>query len=307
MEKLKFIFLASRPKTLIISVSVFILSNSLSYYYKCIRWNEEYNLTLLLFTICLLFILIQILANYCNDYFDHINAVDLKERLGPTRLTNPKTLNLIKFTINLNIILIICISYFLLNFFQINVFFFQINILISLLFSFIYTGGSNPFGYKGLGEILVFISFGLLPMLIISSVYNYQFVSYFYSILLIIFSGFLSACVLITNNIRDQNTDAKSNKYSLTVLFGKNFTQIKYIILIMTGSLAPYIFILTRFNKNLLDLIILFVLFIKLKNLIKKNFTIMNLSEYNLLLVNTSSYLLLNSLYISILLIYNSK
>ena len=221
--------IASRPKTLIAAIAPVILGSSLAF--------QEDSFNLLLFTVILITaILIQIGTNLVNDLFDYINGADNEDRLGPDRALQKGLLS--KSQIESAIFFIFTIAV-VLGFYLALIGGWPIVIIgsISILFGFLYTSGPYPLAYNGLGDIFVFIFFGLVS---VSGTY-YLYTGNFYmdSIILGSSVGSISTGILVVNNLRDIHNDKKFEKNTLAVLLGKRFTQIEYLLLMIIAYLIP--------------------------------------------------------------------
>ena len=221
--------IASRPKTLIAAIAPVILGSSLAF--------QEDSFNLLLFTVILITaILIQIGTNLVNDLFDYINGADNEDRLGPDRALQKGLLS--KSQIESAIFFIFTIAV-VLGFYLALIGGWPIVIIgsISILFGFLYTSGPYPLAYNGLGDIFVFIFFGLVS--VSGTYYLYSGNFYMDSIILGSSVGSISTGILVVNNLRDIYNDKKFGKNTLAVLLGKRFTQIEYLLLMIIAYLIP--------------------------------------------------------------------
>jgi 1,4-dihydroxy-2-naphthoate octaprenyltransferase len=112
--------------------------------------------------------------------------------------------------------------------------------LFSILFSLLYTAGPYPLAYLGLGDVFVFIFFGLVA---VSGTYYVQALSinpvvFFMGSL----PGLLSVAILTVNNLRDMDEDRLHNKRTLAVRFGRTFAQVEYGITLIIAALIPLYF-----------------------------------------------------------------
>lgn len=180
-------------------------------------------------------ILLQILANLSNDYFDGIKGSDGPERLGPPRATSLGWLSKKQMGIATLIVTLLSMlsgSYL--------VYLGGIPILIlgiiSILAAIAYTAGPYPLAYHGLGEIGVFPFFGPIAVMgsywLMSAKLSYE--AFFVSL----GPGLIITAILVVNNFRDRHQDAHSKKKTLAVRFGARFSRIEYLLLILT----PYLF-----------------------------------------------------------------
>jgi len=233
--KLKSWWITARPNTLAISIAPVLLGISLALH------NNELNNIFVAFLTLIAAIMIQIGTNFINDYYDFINGADDKNRLGPIRSAQSGLLSLneIKYGGFIAFLIALMIGVYL-------VIEGGLPILIigslSLLSGYCYTGGPHPLGYKGLGDIFVFLFFGLLA---VPGTYYLQtnILFDFNSILIGSSIGCIAVAILCVNNIRDVNTDKKVGKKTLAVRFG----AFPVIILFDTMILLSYFFIIILF------------------------------------------------------------
>ena len=193
-------------------------------------------LTLLALSVSLF---LQIGVNYANDYSDGIRGTD-EYRVGPLRLTGSKSVRpqAVKFAAflffalagfsGLAIVLITQQWWFI-----------AVGIA-AIVAAWFYTGGKSPYGYSGLGEIAVFIFFGLV------ATYGTAYIQIqafdLNALLGSIAAGFFASAVLMVNNIRDIDTDAKVAKRTLAVKLGKQKAKALYYTMIWAPLviLLPY-------------------------------------------------------------------
>jgi 1,4-dihydroxy-2-naphthoate octaprenyltransferase len=172
---------------------------------------------------------LQIGVNFANDYSDGIRGTDDK-RVGPLRLTGSKSVKpeSVKTAAMLFFILAAASG------FEIVVITGQWWLiavgLLSIVAAWFYTGGKNPYGYAGFGEIAVFVFFGLVAT--IGTAYiQIGFVD-LNSVLGGIAAGSFAAAVLMVNNIRDLETDKVSSKKTLAVRMGAKWAKRLFIFMI---------------------------------------------------------------------------
>ena len=231
-NKFKSWILASRPKTLPAAIVPVIVGSSLAY-------SEEK--FILLNSLIALFcsLLIQIGTNFVNDLYDFLKGSDKKGRKGPQRV-------LANGIISVNEMKIGSVLTFLLAFVAglYLVYIGGIIILIigiaSILAGIAYTAGPFPLAYNGLGDLFVFIFFG-----IVATMGTYYVNTFEFSLLSFLASipvGALITNILLVNNYRDINEDKIANKKTTTVIFGKIFTRRQYIFLIVLSYIIPVTF-----------------------------------------------------------------
>lgn len=185
-------------------------------------------------------LLLQILSNLANDYGDAISGADDENRVGPLRAmqTGEITANAMKIAIIVTTLLALVSGISLLTVALSDDLFSWLLFLglgaSAIVAAITYTMGKLPYGYRAMGDVAVFLFFGLLG--VIGSFYLYD-LSFDWSLLLPASSiGLLSAAVLNINNIRDVKSDSKHNKTTLVVLLGRN-NAFKYHLFLV--ALAP--------------------------------------------------------------------
>ena len=172
---------------------------------------------------------LQIGVNFANDYSDGIRGTDDK-RVGPLRLTGSKSVKPESVKTAAMFFFILAAA----SGFEIVVTTGQWWLiavgLLSIIAAWFYTGGKNPYGYAGFGEIAVFVFFGLVAT--IGTAYiQIGFVD-LNSVLGGIAAGSFAAAVLMVNNIRDLETDRISSKKTLAVRMGAKWAKRLFIFMI---------------------------------------------------------------------------
>ena len=176
---------------------------------------------------------LQIGVNYANDYSDGVRGTD-RHRQGPARLTasgaaKPRTvLAVALFFFSVAAIAGFGIVWLTQHWWLLAVGF------LCILAAWFYTGGKRPYGYYGLGEVFVFLFFGLAAtlgtMFVLSGTVTLE------AWLAATAIGLLACAVLMINNVRDREQDAAAGKRTLAVLLGHWPSRIAYVVLL----LAPY-------------------------------------------------------------------
>ena len=162
-------------------------------------------------------LLLQIGVNYANDYSDGIRGTDAN-RVGPLRLTGsglvrPQAVKLAA-AITFGLAALAGLTIVLLT----GQWWLVAVGAVSIVAAWYYTGGKSPYGYAGLGEIAVFIFFGLIAT--VGTAYIQILAIDPMAVLLGINFGFYATAVLLVNNIRDVETDRESGKNTLSVRIG---------------------------------------------------------------------------------------
>jgi len=180
-------------------------------------------------------LLLQIGANLANDVFDFHRGADTAERLGPTRVTQSGLLTPRQVLIGMWVTfgLAAVAGLYLISLVGWPVL--AIGVL-SILAAIAYSGGPLPFGYFGLGDLVVFIFFG--PVAVGGTYYvqagDVSLAAWLASIPL----GLLASAILVVNNLRDIETDQRAGKHTLAVRIGVEATRWEYSILVGASFLA---------------------------------------------------------------------
>jgi len=179
-------------------------------------------------------LMIQIGTNLANDVFDFKKGVDTSERLGPLRVTQAGLLTPRQVMIGMWTAFGLAA---LAGLYLIWVGGWPIVVIgvLSIVSGIIYTGGPFPIGYRGLGDLFVFIFFGVVA---VCGTYYVQAGSV--SVAAVWASvpmGLLITAILVVNNLRDIDTDRATGKKTLAVRLGVRGTQVEYLLL-LTGSYA---------------------------------------------------------------------
>jgi 1,4-dihydroxy-2-naphthoate octaprenyltransferase len=291
ISNIKLWVLASRPKTLPAAVAPVITGSAVAFYEGVFKPLPA------LFAL-IVSLLIQIGTNFVNDYGDFKKGTDKKDRVGPQRFM---TLGLItpeqmKRAIIITFLLAFVLGLYLvwlggLPALLIGVF--------SILAGISYTAGPFPLAYNGLGDVFVFIFFGL-----VATVGTYYVQALQVSSLVLWASvpvGLLITNILVVNNYRDIEDDKNANKRTLAVIFGKKFSQVQYILsIIISYAVIVYLFIAYKFSIALFLPFILLPVAIKL---IKEIYTLQG-SPLNGTLAKTAMFSALFSLLFAIGIIF---
>jgi len=232
--------LASRPKTLLAALVPVILGTSIAIY-----TGKENFLAAFVALICS--VLIQIGTNFVNDLYDFLSGADREDRKGPVRVlasglitpTEMKTAIILVFglTFLLGLYLVYISSY--------------ITLLIGLLSIFAgiaYTAGPYPLAYNGLGDVFVFLFFGVVGTV---GTYYVQAVEVtplvFWASIPV---GALITNILVVNNYRDIDEDRAVGKNTLSVKMGRRFTRYQYLAFMVLSYLILFVVYFT-FKKSI--------------------------------------------------------
>ncbi len=256
---------AFRLRTLPLALSSIALGSLLAYAEDLFNW-----LVLVLAITTTLFL--QILSNLANDYGDSVSGADNEERIGPERAVQSGVISLkeMRNAIILFVVLSLASGIGLIYVgtkgiaFHYGILFLVLG-LGAIAAAIKYTVGKKPYGYSGLGDIFVFLFFGLTGVLGTYYLHAHQLPldKLFPAAAL----GFLSAGVLNLNNMRDREPDAKVGKNTLAVKLGAKGAKVYHIILI-TGAMACaeiYTLLNYRSDYQLIFLVTLPMLLIHIK------------------------------------------
>lgn len=244
MNELKSLFITGiRPKTLVAAIIPPLVAHGL--YFKVYAKTDWY-----IVLHCLgLALFIQMATNFYNDAVDFKKGADDK-RVGPKRITNEQTLKSVFLLGHLCLFMAFMFGIPLVIKGGTIIFFLGI---ISLYLSYGYTGGPFPLAYMGLGELFVFLFFGLLATG--GSYYLIDLKLTQDSLVLSLAVGFLSCALISINNFRDRKTDKEVGKNTLAT----KFTDFQYKKIISLFLFAPYLFLL--YFVFFIDLRFFFVIF----------------------------------------------
>ena len=187
---------------------------------------------------------IQIGTNFANDLFDFLKGADTHERLGPLRVTQAGLVSprAIAWATGIAFGLAAVLGVYL--FLHAGWPVLLIGVL-SIVSGLAYTGGPFPLGYNGLGDLFVFLFFGLAA---VAGTYFVQAGEVSASAWLAgVPMGLLATAILAVNNLRDVQTDTKAGKKTLAVRFGANFAKNEYAALTFGAyAVLPILWLLGR-------------------------------------------------------------
>ena len=249
MANLKTWISALRLRTLPLSVSGIIVGTCLAAY------NGFYDGTTFILAL-LTTIGLQILSNLANDYGDGVKGTDNENRIGPERaiqsgaITPKEMLNAIRVNILIVILLIffLILSAFGVQKFHFSLLFFFLGV-VSIYAAIKYTIGESAYGYRALGDVMVFLFFGCLSVMGSYFLYARQLD---HILILPAFSiGLLSTGVLNLNNMRDIESDRESNKITMALKMGYVRAKVYHISLIVLAIILAILFGVLYFRQSL--------------------------------------------------------
>lgn len=178
---------------------------------------------------CMAFaLLVQIGANFANDYFDFLKGADTPERLGPPRAVasgriSPSAMKWA--TVVVFAAAVLCGS----GLIYFGGWWMLLIGVLCIGCAIAYTGGPYPLGYHGLGEVFVFVFFGLVAVM-----FTFYVQAGYFSLevfLTSVVAGALTTNILVVNNCRDAETDAQAGKMTLAARYGRGFACREYQVL----------------------------------------------------------------------------
>jgi 1,4-dihydroxy-2-naphthoate polyprenyltransferase len=180
-------------------------------------------------------VFIQIGTNLSNDYSDARRGADTEDRLGPVRVTSsglvaPREVLIATWlafgvAVAFGAYLIALVGWELLAIGA-----------VSILAGVLYTGGPRPYGYEGLGELFVFLFFGIVAVVGSYYVQTEELTAFAFELGVSV--GLLAAAILLVNNIRDVDTDRRAGKRTLAVRLGRTRARRLYSLSVLGAFLV---------------------------------------------------------------------
>lgn len=213
--------LAARPKTLPAAAAPVLVGSALAWHLGGFR---------LLPALAALAgaLLIQVATNLANDYFDFVHGADTEDRVGPTRVTQSGLLSpaAVRAGMLLTLLAALLVGVYLVAVGGVPI---LVIGLVSLVCAVAYTGGPFPLAYRGLGDVFVFVFFGLVA--VAGTVYVQTLAFHWEAVWAGAGVGAGSTALLVVNNLRDIETDRRAGKRTLAVRLGVTGTQVEYTLL----------------------------------------------------------------------------
>jgi 1,4-dihydroxy-2-naphthoate octaprenyltransferase len=221
--------MAARPKTLPAALSPVIVGIALAF-----RDGAFSPLPALAAAVGAL--LIQIGVNFANDYFDYVKGVDTADRAGPTRVTQSGLIppGRVKRGMIFTFVLAAVVGLYLV---AVGGWLILIIGIASIVSAIAYTGGPYPLGSHGLGDLFVFIFFGLAA--VVGTYYVQALRLTPLVVVAAIPMGTLATAILVVNNLRDIDTDRRAGKRTLAVMMGPRATHVEYVLLLAVAYITP--------------------------------------------------------------------
>jgi 1,4-dihydroxy-2-naphthoate polyprenyltransferase len=220
-------WLAIRPKTLPASTSGVVMGSALAW------MDHSFQILPALAALCVA-LLLQIGSNLANDVYDFERGADTSERVGPVRVTQTGLLPPAQMKRGMWIVFGLA-AIFGLYLASLRGWPIILLGLAAILAAIAYTGGPLPFGYYGLGDIFVFLFFGVMC---VAGTYYVQTGSvsaaaWWMSIPV----GLMITDILVVNNLRDLEHDRAAGKHTLAVRLGERWTRIQYVLFMVLAFL----------------------------------------------------------------------
>jgi len=222
--------IASRPRTLPAAVAPVIVGAALAIQDAAFRPAAA-------LAALIAALLIQIGSNFANDLGDYCRGADAKGRVGPMRVTSAGLLT--PRQVQMGIVVVFALAA-LCGLYLIRLGGWPVLLAgaLSLVAAVAYTAGPLPFGYYGLGDLAVFIFFGLVAV-----VGTYYVQALRVTTLVFVAAapvGALITAILVVNNIRDADSDRAAGKRTLAVRLGRRGARIEFILLLAVAYVAPF-------------------------------------------------------------------
>lgn len=226
--------LAARLRTLPLSLSGILIG-------AAIAIDAGFFITSIFVWSLVITVLLQVLSNVANDYGDGVKGTDNANRIGPRRAMQSGllTANALKWGMSVLVVLTVVAIWRL--FVEADLPVIDLMVFVGLGFfalvaAIAYTVGKRPYGYRGWGDIMVFIFFGGVSVIAGSYLYIQTFSATQFLFALSV--GLNSTSVLNLNNLRDSESDALSNKMTLVVRMGYKKAIIYHHALLIVGFVA---------------------------------------------------------------------
>ncbi|WP_396171138.1 1,4-dihydroxy-2-naphthoate octaprenyltransferase [Flavobacterium sp.] len=270
---------AARLRTLPLSVSGIIVGSMYALAYptdNVMTPTEVFNWRLFGYAI-LTTLGLQILSNFANDYGDGMKGTDNEDRIGPKRaiqsgVISPEAMKrAIIITSVLTLFSAMLLIYYAFRDTNLSYSLFYLVLGILAIASAIrYTVGNTAYGYRGFGDLFVFLFFGLVSTIGVNFLYSKEL--HFDLFLPAIAIGFLSVGVLNLNNMRDEVSDRKSNKNTIVVkVGGEKAKQYHYFLIISAMVLVVLFAIVNNFSFDQYLFLLAYIPLIKHLSTVYKN------------------------------------
>ena len=223
--------LAARPRTLPAAIAPVMLGSATAVADKSFVWLPAA-------AALMVALLLQIGVNLANDYFDYLKGIDTQDRLGPPRVTQSGLIpaNQVRAGMILILIMSLIPGIYLLIIGGLPVLIIGLACICAAL---AYSGGPFPLASHGLGDLFVFIFFGLVA---VCGTYYVQALRLTPLVWLMgVIEGLLITAILVVNNLRDIQSDRQTGKRTLAVIIGNRGSKLEYVLLLAGAYVIPII------------------------------------------------------------------
>lgn len=217
--------LAARPATLPAGVAAVVVGSALAAADGVFRWDA---LVVTLFAA----LAIQVGVNYANDLADAQKGADTEARIGPTRAVAAGLLTSGQMKRGIAVAFVLAAIAGVYLIWLAGWVILAIGI-VSIIAALGYTNGPIPYGYYGLGEVFVFVFFGLVAT--VGTRYVYDRAAPADAWMSGVSMGLLAAAILVANNVRDIETDRVAGKRTLAVIFGRQAARWMYTMMVFAA------------------------------------------------------------------------
>lgn len=221
-------WLAIRPKTLPAVIAPVLTGQFLAYCHSSESFDKAIFACILICAVCL-----QIAVNLANDVFDFKRGVDSSDRLGPRRAAHQGWLTpqqLMRAVLWVLLVAVISGAVLVLH----GGWLFLLFGIASVIAALAYSAGPWPLSSNALGEITVFLFFGLLA--VCGGYYLHTFDVSPQAWQIGVAMGFLTAAIMLVNNLRDRVSDEKADKTTLVILVGPTYARGIYSLMLLAPS-----------------------------------------------------------------------
>jgi 1,4-dihydroxy-2-naphthoate octaprenyltransferase len=229
VSPLRLWLVAARPRTLPAAVAPVLVGTALARTEGTFHWVR--------FACALVgSVFIQIGTNLANDYSDARRGADTEDRLGPVRVTAGGLMPPRRVLVGTWVAFAIAVAA---GTYLVAVAGWELLLVgaASIAAGVLYTGGPRPYGYEGLGELFVFLFFGVVA--VVGSYYVQVEELEWEAFALSVPVGLLASAILVVNNVRDVDTDRRAGKMTLAVRLGRLRARRLYAAMLVLAFVAP--------------------------------------------------------------------
>ncbi len=229
MSALRLWLVASRPRTLPAAVAPVLVGTALAV-------SEDELRPLAFFAALVGSVFIQIGTNLANDYSDARRGADTEDRLGPVRVTAGGLMPPKRVLTGTYVAFGVAVAA---GAYLAAVAGWELLVVgvASIAAGVLYTGGPRPYGYAGLGELFVFLFFGVVA--VTGSYYVQAEELPWEAFALSVPVGLLASAILVVNNVRDVDTDRRAGKRTLAVQLGRSRARVLFAVMLVLAYAVP--------------------------------------------------------------------